>query len=182
MLSVEESNQRIVALLSQWKSNFIPLAESVNFIKGEMSFRIFGTKSSAGQNTAGTTLPSVPYSTKPLYVSNDSIKRQVPSFQIGKRGTKIKSAYFPQGYGQLKDAVGRNPLELTGTLFSAYANNPILASGEDAVIDIPDDQAGKAKGLEKKYGTIFQMSEEEENLFTDELSQLIAEAINKALE
>jgi hypothetical protein len=58
----------------------------------------------------------------------------------------------------------------------------LIEAGENVSIVIPDDQAGKAKGLEKKYGTIFQMSEEEENLFTDELSQLIAEAINKALE
>jgi hypothetical protein len=182
MLTIEQSNQRINELISQWKSNFTPLADSVNFIRGEISRRAFGGKSSAGKNTAGATLPTVPYSTTPIYVSNDSIKRKVPSFQIGKRGTKIKSAYFPQGYGQLKDAVGRNPIELTGTLFSAFANNPILASGQNVSIEIPDDQAGKVKGLESKYGTIFQMSDEEEELFTDELAQQIADAINKALQ
>jgi hypothetical protein len=182
MLTVSEINQRIDGLISQWQNNYLPLYNTVNFIRGEMAVRIFGGKSSAGQNTSGTTLPTVPYSTTPIYADVRSLPNTPSAFQIGKRGTKIKSAYFPQGYGQLKDAVGRPPLELTNQLDTAYTNTPLIEAGENVSIVIPDDQAGKAKGLEKKYGTIFQMSEEEEKLFTDELSQLIAEAINKALE
>ena len=182
MLTIEQSNQRINELISQWKSNFTPLAYSVNFIRGEISRRAFGGKSSPGENTAGSTLQTVPYSTTPIYVSNDGIKRKVPSFQIGKRGTKIKSAYFPQGYGQLKNAVGRPPLELTNQLDIAFTNTPLAEAGQNVSIVIPDDQAGKVKGLESKYGTIFQMSDEEEELFTDELAQQIADAINKALQ
>ena len=190
MATVAEINQRIDGLLSQWQSNFLPLFSSVNFIRGEISRRAFGGKSSPGENTAGSTLPTVPYSTKQIYVSNDGIKRKVPSFQIGKRGTKIKSAYFPQGYGQLKDAIGRPPLELTNQLDIAFTNTPLAEAGQNVSIVIPDDQAGKVKGLEtgnrkgtfKGYGTIFQMSKEEEKLFTDELAQEIADAINKALQ
>lgn len=182
MATVAEINQRIDGLLSQWQSNFLPLFSSVNFIRGEISRRAFGGKSSPGENTAGSTLPTVPYSTKPIYADVKSLPNTPSAFQIGKRGTKIKSAYFPQGYGQLKDAVGRPPLELTNQLDIAFTNTPLAEAGQNVSIVIPDDQAGKVKGLESKYGTIFQMSKEEEKLFTDDLAQEIADAINKALQ
>jgi len=181
-ITVEQQIQRIDALIQSYKSEYVPLFLAVSEIRGIMSERIFGGKSTAGKNTAGTTLPSVPYSTKPIYADVKSLPSTPTAFQVGKRGTKIKSAYFPQGYGQLKDAVGRPPLELTNFLDSAFSNTPLINAGQNVSIVVPDDQAGKIKGLEKKYGTIFQMSKEEEAEFSVILSELLADQINKALE
>ena len=199
MATVSEINQRIDGLLSQWQSNYVPLYNSVNYIRGEMAVRIFGSKASGvgkgGTNTAGSTLPTVTYSTEPIYADVKSLPNTPSAFQIGKRGTKIKSAYFPQGYGQLKDAIYRPPLEVSNYLKKAFSNfpetvtgkedpgdNPIIEEGENAKIAVPDGARGQIEGLENKYGTIFQMSKEEEKLFTDDLAQEIADAINKALQ
>jgi hypothetical protein len=102
-------------------------------------------------------------------------------FQVGKRGKKIKSAYFPQGYAQLKQVVDRPPLELQGSLKSSFANSPILASGANVQITIDISEVGKVQGLEKRYGTIFDLTKEEEQLFGEELTILVVEAINKKL-
>lgn len=181
-ITVEQQIQRIDALIQGWQNEYVPLFFAVSEIRGIMSERIFGGKSSEGKNTAGVTLPSVPYSTKPIYVDVRALPNKPTSFQIGKKGKKIKSAYFPQGYSQLKEVVGVPPLELTNQLDIAFTNTPTLPQGQNISIVVPDSEAGKIKGLEKKYGTIFQMSVEEENEFSVILSELLANAINKALE
>jgi hypothetical protein len=205
MLTVSEINQRIDGLISQWQNNYLPLYNTVNFIRGEMAVRIFGSKASGvgkgGKNTAGTTLPTVKYSSTPIYVDVKGLPNKPAAFQFGKpkenetKGKAIESAYFPQGYGQLKDAIGRPPLEVSGYLKKAFSNfpqtvtgkedpgdNPIIEEGENAKIVVPDEAEGQIEGLEKKYGTIFQMSKEEEKEFELLLAEEIAEAINKALE
>ena len=205
MATVSEINQRIDGLLSQWQSNYVPLYNSVNYIRGEMAVRIFGSKASGvgkgGTNTAGSTLPTVKYSTTPIYADIKSLPNKPTAFQFGKpkenekKGKPINSAYFPQGYGQLKDAIYRPPLEVSNYLKKAFSNfpqsvkgrqdpgdNPIIEEGENAKIAVPDGARGQIEGLENKYGTIFQMSKEEEKLFTDDLAQEIADAINKALQ
>lgn len=205
MATVGEINQRIEGLISQWQTNYVPLYNAVNFIRGEMAVRIFGSKASGvgkgGSNTAGSRLPTVKYSSNPIYVDVQGLPNKPAAFQFGKpkenetKGKPIKSAYFPQGYGQLKDAIGRPPLEVTNYLKKAFSNlsitvtgkedpgdNPIIKEGENAKIAVPDEAEGQIKGLENKYGTIFQMSKEEEKEFELVLAEQIAEAINKALE
>lgn len=177
-MEVNELDNRLNALLSKWEQGFTPLYFSVNSIKAVMFDRIF----EEGKNTAGTQLPTPGYSTKEIYVSVDTLPNTPTSFQVGKRGTKIKSAYFPDGYKQLKQVVGRPVLELTNKLKLAFANYPVIESGDSASIALPDSERGKRLGLEDKYGTIFQMTQEETELFTEVLQFEITEAINKALQ
>jgi hypothetical protein len=180
-IPVGELTPKLYSLLDQWKSDFEPLAEAVNLIRSEMTARIFGTGTGGGENAAGSKLPTKPYSRKPVYADVRSLPNTPSGFQVGKRGKKIKSAYFPQGYAQLKQVVDRPPLELQGSLQSSFANSPILASGANVEITIDTSEAGKVQGLEKRYGTIFDLTKEEEQLFGEELTILVVEAINKQL-
>jgi hypothetical protein len=182
-ITAGELTPKLFSLIDQWRNDFEPLAEAVNFIRSEMTVRIFGTGSSGGENVAGDKLPTKPYSRKPLYVDVRSLPNTPSGFQVGKRGKKIKSAYFPQGYAQLKQVVDRPPLELQGSLKSSFANSPVLSAGANAQITIDDSEAKKVAYLQskEKYGLIFTLSKEEEQLFGEELSILIVEAINKQL-
>lgn len=174
----EELQQRLDSLVSRWEQGFTPLFLAVNSIKSVMEDRIFEN----GKNTAGIELPSPGYSTKEIYVDVNTLPNTPSSYQVGKTGKKIKSAYFPNGYKQLKQVVGRPVLKLTNRLFSAFTNYPVLESGTTAVIALPDDEKEKRIGLEKKYGTIFQMTDEETELFTEILQFEITEAINRAIQ
>jgi len=192
MPSVDETNKKIEDLLNEWRSNYVPLLTAVVFIRGQMARRIF-TK---GKNKAGSSLPTVNYSTKPIYADVQSLPNKPSSYQIGTKGKKIKSAYFKGGYAELKQAVYRPPMELTGYLNKAFSNlagievkgktpppeNPTILNGDNAKIEMPSQSLGQIKGLEEKYGTIFEMSDSEEKEFTQVLSDEIAIAINKALE
>ena len=168
----------ILATADGWKNGFTPLFRAMADIRGEMSRRIFGTGSNSGSNTAGDTLPEPPYDTEPIYVDPRSIPR-VAGSNIGKRGKPIKSLYFEGGYAQLKAELGRPALELTNALDLSFTNTPIVEAGENASIVIDDSEAGKVAGLEKKYGTIFQMTDEEERIFEEILEDYIAEELNR---
>lgn len=181
-LTPDELQGRLDSLISQWESNFAPLLSAVSDIRGEMSVRIFGQGTSAGSNTAGNTLPTKPYSRKPAYFDPRSLPSTPSQLQVGKRGKRIKSVYAPGGYAELKNVLGRPPLELTNTLDRAFTNTPLVSQSDSVQVIIPDSEAGKIEGLEKRYGTIFQMSEEETKLFFEILSENIAQALNKALE
>lgn len=181
MPTVAQISQEINNLINEWEQKFTPLIIAVNFTKGDMSKRIFGDKSSGGKNANGDVLPTKPYSTEPIYVDVRSLPNTPASFQVGKRGKKIKSAYFPKGYSQLKQAVGRPPLELTGSLDRAFRKGVIVEESDSVLITIDDSEAGKVDGLEKKYGSIFEMTQEEEERFLQALNELIIEGINKAI-
>lgn len=178
METIEQLDEKLNALLAKWEQGFTPLYFSVNSIKAVMFDRIF----EEGLNSAGTQLPSPSYSTKEIYVDVNTLPNTPSSYQVGKRGTKIKSAYFPDGYKQLKQVVERPVLELTNRLKLAFANYPVIESGDSASIALPDSERGKRLGLEDKYGTIFQMTQEETDLFTEVLQYEITQAINKALQ
>lgn len=181
-LTPDEIQSRLDALISQWESKFSPLVLAATEIRGIMGVRIF----ERSKNTSGTSLPSKPYSTKPAYFSPKGLPRVPSQLQIGKRGSRIKSVYAEGGYSQLKSVLGRPPLELTNSLDSAFNNllndNPLRVQGDSVAIVVPNSEAGKIEGLENLYGTIFQMSDEETDLFFEILSEYIADAINKALE
>lgn len=180
MPTIQEINERANQLLDSWETEFTPLFISVSEIRGIMAGRIFGDD--ASENAAGATLPTTPYSTKELYISTDASPRSPSAFKVGKRGKPIKSLYFPQGYSQLKQTIDRPPLELRGTLKSAFINTPIANEGNSVQIVVPDSEGGKVDGLQKKYGSIFTMSDEESEEFTQILTELIIEAINKAID
>ena len=176
-MTTDQLKLALEGLISEWEQDFVPLFLAVGTLKDEMGERIF----ELGENTAGTKLPAPAYSTEEIYVDVKTLPRTPTAFQVGKRGTKIKSAYFPQGYAQLKQAIGRPVLELTNRLKSAFLNTPVLESGNVAIIALPDDERGKRLGLEQKYGTIFQMNDKEEKLLTDTISFEMTRQINNAL-
>jgi hypothetical protein len=182
-IPVGELTPKLFSLIDQWKNDFEPLAEAVNLIRSEMTARIFGTGSSGGENAAGDKLPTKPYSRKPVYVDVRSLPNTPSAFVVVKKGQKTNTAFFPQGYAQLKQVVDRPPLELQGSLQSSFANSPVLSAGANAQITIDDSEAKKVAYLQskEKYGLIFTLSKEEEQLFGEELTILVVDAINKKL-
>jgi len=181
-IPVGELTPKLYSLLDQWKNDFEPLAEAVNLIRSEMFIRIFGTGSSGGKNAAGSKLPTRPYSRKPLLVDVRSLPSTPSAFVVVVKGQKTNDAFFPQGYAQLKEVLGRPPLELTGSLKNAFSKSVVI-SGQSATARIEIDQSEEVKigDLEKRYGTIFDLTKEEEQLFGEELTILVVEAINKQL-
>lgn len=143
-------------------------------LKDAMQDRIFEKSTGAD----GQKLPSKPYSTEPIYVNPDTLPRSTSAYQVGKTGKKIKSAYFPSGYSQLKQAVGRPPLELTGFLFRDFVNTPQVDNFNTVQILVDDINAEKITGLEKLYGEIFYPTETE----LDDLVDCIELAAAKQIE
>lgn len=189
MPTIREINERTNQLLDSWEKKFTPLLTAVTEVRGDMAERIFGdregkkTGSTPSKNAQGDTLPTTPYSTKELYISTDAVPRASNSFKVGKRGKKINSLYFPQGYSQLKKSIDRGALQLTENLKKAFTNKTaIVTEGSNVRLEIPIQEEGKVDGLEKRYGKIFIMSEEEIKNFEEILSELIIEAINKAID
>ena len=182
-MTLAEFQQRSEAITEAWSTNFIPLYRAVEDLKGLMFLRIFGTGTSGGSNSAGDKLPTVGYSKEPIYVSPRSIKNAPASFKKGKRGTPIQSLYFPEGYAQLKSQTSAVlPLQLTGALKFGFQSSGIENNGLQSSITIISSELGKVEGLENKYGTIFQPSNEEINEFEISLSEFITEAFNKGLQ
>jgi hypothetical protein len=142
--------------------------------------RIFGTDSSGGTNTAGEKLPTVPYSTKPIYVSPRALASAPSKYKVGKRGEPIKSLYFPGGYAELKKGTSRKlPLELTGRLKGGFLSSDVLTEGLEAAITVPASEEGKIDGLEAKYGTIFLPTPEEQaEMLEDHAAELVQQIIN----
>jgi hypothetical protein len=182
-MTIKEFEQKSEAITEAWSTNFIPLYRAVEDLKGLMFLRIFGTGTSGGSNSAGDKLPTVGYSKEPIYVSPRSIKNAPASFKKGKRGTPIQSLYFPEGYAQLKSQTSAVlPLQLTGALKFGFQSSGIENNGLQSSITIISSELGKVEGLENKYGTIFQPSNEEINEFEISLSEFITEAFNKGLQ
>lgn len=130
-------------------------------VKDAMQERIFVKLIGAeGQELPNSRVKQSP-STEPIYVDVDTLPRSVSSFQVGKTGKKIKSAYFPSGYAQLKQAIGRPALELTGYLFRDFVNTPQVDDFNTVTILVDDVNADKIAGLERLYGEIFYPTEQE---------------------
>ena len=179
-----EIQKNLDALYEGWTSKFTALYGPVRELKRIMFKRIFGTGSSGGTNTAGEKLPTVPYSTKPIYVSPRALASAPSKYKVGKRGEPIKSLYFPGGYAELKKGTSRKlPLELTGRLKGGFLSSDVLTEGLEAAITVPASEEGKIDGLEAKYGTIFLPTPEEQAEMLEEHAaepvQQIINAMNK---
>lgn len=197
VLTVEQVQQRLESLYGGWLSEFKPLYEAVNEQKKQMFVRIYPRGNSSGKNTDGTELSSFKYSTTPIYVSatiagnrgsiqstktGRSVKNKTANSQFtGTQSKEIKSRYFAGGYSQLKQEMGRPPLELTGFLKGAFFDEELVANGLVASINLPDSQSGKIEGLQSKYGVIFQPTEDEEKEFLELHAQLVIDSINDSL-
>ena len=175
-----EIQKNLDALYEGWTSKFTALYGPVRELKRIMFKRIFGTGSSGGTNSAGEKLPTVPYSTKPIYVSPRALASAPSKFKVGKRGEPIKSLYFPGGYAELKKGTSRKlPLELTGRLKGGFLSSDVLTEGLEAAITVPASEEGKIDGLEAKYGTIFlPTAEEQAEMLEDHAAELVQQIIN----
>lgn len=181
MITVDQVDKNLNSMLEGWFTNFEPLYTAVfNLKTNVMQERIFGKGTQGGSNTDGGKLPTKPYSTKPLYVSPKSLRNAPSQFKKGKRGTPIKSLYFPFGYAQIKTQTSAVlPLQLTGALNRSWISTPVSEDGLTATIEIGTEQVGKVDGLESKYGIIFQPSEEEQQEMIELHTELLIEQINK---
>jgi hypothetical protein len=175
-----EIQKNLDALYEGWTSKFTALYGPVRELKRIMFKRIFGTGSSGGTNTAGEKLPTVPYSTKPIYVSPRALASAPSKFKVGKRGEPIKSLFFPGGYAELKKGTSRKlPLELTGRLKGGFLSSEVLTEGLEAAITVPASEEGKIDGLEAKYGTIFLPTPKEQaEMLEDHAAELVQQIIN----
>lgn len=181
MITVDQVDKNLNSMLEGWFTNFEPLYTAVfNLKTNVMQERIFGKGTQGGSNTDGGKLPTKPYLTKPLYVSPKSLRNAPSQFKKGKRGTPIKSLYFPFGYAQIKTQTSAVlPLQLTGALNRSWISTPVSEDGLTATIEIGTEQVGKVDGLESKYGIIFQPSEEEQQEMIELHTELLIEQINK---
>ena len=175
-----EIQKNLDSLYEGWLSKFTPLYGPVRELKRIMFKRIFGTGSSGGSNTAGEKLPTVPYSTKPIYVSPRALASAPSKYKKGKRGEPIESLYFPGGYAELKKGTSRKlPLELTGKLKGGFLAAEVITEGLDAAITVPVSELGKIEGLEAKYGIIFlPTAEEQEAMLEEHANELVQQIIN----
>jgi len=192
MPTIKEMNARMDALNKEWVVNFKPLYRAGNNLKRVMFKRIFGKGNSGGYNTAMQELPTKGYSTNPIYVDPKSLRNAPASFKFGKptidskgkkkKGKPIKSLYFPEGYAQLKTKTSATlPLQLTGKLAGSFFESEVVKDGLVVELTLPESQLGKSKGLEKKYGIIFQPTDMEQEEFLLLHGQYVVDAINEML-
>jgi hypothetical protein len=183
MATPSELNNNLRELYESWQSSFIPFYTGVRELKTEMFARIFGVGTKGGKNTAGSKLPTKPYSTEELYISPKELRNAPSKFKIGKKDTEIQSLYFSGGYAQLKkETSAKLPLELTGRLKGSFVSEEVLTDGNKASILINQTEAEKIMGLEAKYGPIFYPTKEEIDYLISIVTEEIAEQIKNAIQ
>jgi hypothetical protein len=198
MPTIKEMNLRMDALNKEWNTNFKPLYRAGNNLKRVMFKRIFGSGTKGGYNSEMQSLPTYPYSNKPIYVDPNSVRNAPASFKFGKpttdskgktkKGKPIKSLYFQGGYAELKTKTSAKlPLQLTGKLAGGFLNSEMVKDGLIIDITLPDSEVLKVEGLEfgnrysSGYGVIFQPTDMEEEEFLLKHGQYIVDAINEML-
>ena len=192
MPTIKEMNLRLDALNKEWLREFKPLYRAGTNLKRVMFKRIFGKGNSGGYNTAMQELPTKDYSTEPIYVDPKSLRNAPASFKFGKptidskgkkkKGKPIKSLYFAGGYAELKTKTSATlPLQLTGKLAGGFFQSEVIKDGLSVELTLPESELGKSKGLEKKYGVIFQPTDMEQEEFLLLHGQYVVDVINELL-
>jgi hypothetical protein len=94
-------------------------------------------------------------------------------------GQKLPTKPYTPAYALIKQKNGRPPLELTGFLRRSFGKDKdsVFNQGFGSAIYIAADEAGKAEGLQKLYGPIFQPTDEEQNKMLELHAELLAEQI-----
>ena len=192
MPTIKEMNLRLDALNKEWLREFKPLYRAGTNLKRVMFKRIFGKGNSGGYNTAMQELPTKDYSTEPIYVDPKSLRNAPASFKFDKptidskgkkkKGKPIKSLYFAGGYAELKTKTSATlPLQLTGKLAGGFFQSEVIKDGLSVELTLPESELGKSKGLEKKYGVIFQPTDMEQEEFLLLHGQYVVDVINELL-
>lgn len=174
MATAAEVFKQLTEAADKWLNEFKPLYLCCETLKADISGRLFDS----GKDSNDAEI-NPDYSTKELYVDPQTLPRSVSAFQTGKRGQPIRSAYFPGGYAQLKQAIGRPVLELTNQLQSDFDNSPQRNDGEVVEFVLEKFNADKLEGLERKYGILIAPTEDEETLLAECLAETIINELNE---
>lgn len=190
---IAKNNRKLQELLRNDKPLFLAVAS----VMAEQSNRIF----LKGLNTAGGLIGE--YVKKPVRISREWVESlQLPGTSVvyqGKNGDtkhtnsrknnkdgkggwnegdEYKTGYFPGGFLEFKESIGRNKdiksvdLYLTGTLHGHWANNPggvrSIANARKLTahkyyVSITNDDADKVE----RYGNVFGVNAKELKLFRD---------------
>jgi hypothetical protein len=123
----------------------------------------------------------------PLFFAVQEMRRlmSIRIFGIGTSGgsntagQKLPTKPYTPAYALIKQKNGRPPLELTGFLKRSFSTDEdaVFNQGFGSAIYIQADEAGKAEGLQKLYGPIFQPTAEEQNKMLQLHAELLAEQI-----
>jgi hypothetical protein len=123
----------------------------------------------------------------PLFFAVQEMRRlmDIRIFGIGTSGgsntagQKLPTKPYTPAYALIKQKNGRPPLELTGFLRRSFGKDKdsVFNQGFGSAIFITADEAGKAEGLQKLYGPIFQPTNEEQNKMLELHAELLAEQI-----
>jgi hypothetical protein len=150
---------------NDFTSDFKPLYEAVQDLKGQMFIRIF----EQFENTDGQKIP-------------------LPA----RKSPGASEGAYSKGYAKLKQR-RPNPLELTGFLRNNFLGEPISENGLNAAIGFNAKEYEKAQGLQygksvnpryttfSGYGVIFQPTETEQAEFLELHAQLLAAEIQRRL-
>lgn len=98
-------------------------------------------------------------------------------------GAALPTKPYTPAYALIKQKNGRPPLELTGFLKRSFATDQssVFNQGFGSAIYIQADEAGKAAGLQKLYGPIFQPTDEEQKAMLELHAQLLVEDISRTI-
>ena len=98
-------------------------------------------------------------------------------------GQALPTVPYSPAYAKIKAANGRPPLELTGFLKRSFATDQgsVFSEGFGVAIYIQADEAGKAAGLQKLYGPIFQPTKEEQDAMLQLHADLLVEQISNQI-
>jgi hypothetical protein len=158
-----------------------PLRRAAFSVTAQMGERIFDEGKTTDSGEIGQ------YSTKPIYVNPEklTVKKSI-GVKSGKTGEKVfksgkkkgephKTKYLEGGYKELRDKVGRQSsfvdLSFSNELRMDFNNERPVAEPRkinDLEYQIrldKDINQKKRGGMEEKYGTIFNLSDKEKELF-----------------
>jgi len=98
-------------------------------------------------------------------------------------GQKLPTKPYTPAYALIKQKNGRPPLELTGFLKRSFATDQssVFNQGFGSAIFIQADEAGKAEGLQKLYGPIFQPTDGEQAAMLQLHAELLVEQISQQI-
>ena len=123
----------------------------------------------------------------PLFFAVQEMRREmyIRIFGIDTGRGQNQAGYFlptkpyTPAYAKIKAKNGRPPLELTGFLKRSFATDQssVFNQGFGSAIYIQADESGKAEGLQKLYGPIFQPTDEEQTRMLQLHAELLAEQI-----
>lgn len=181
--------ERAIQDKSLYENPLLLAASSAMAIMGQ---RIF----SDGKNTEGGDIGK--YSTKPLYVSLSTKPKPTgaPTGKTGdsifKSGNKHLSKYFPDGYRGYRANVGRESekvnLSMTNEMRLDFSNQNLVAPKpiktgelEYSILLKKKINQKKRSGNEERFGTIFDLSENEIAVFNKSAKVEFQRALKKLL-